>query len=141
MTFATVMFADCITVWAAAAAVLADVLVLSVVAAAVLGTVTVRNAVVELPAAAVSAASVAVAACFAVEPVRGSAADSARATWRSESAKLDVTLTARNQAVGIYVSRCKMSKGSQGNSGREVSWNGSICTVPRLDDEPTAALA
>ena len=71
------MFADCVAVWAAAATVLADVLVLSVVAAAaaVLAAVTVWNAVVELPAADASAASVAVAACFAVEHVRGSAAE------------------------------------------------------------------
>ena len=62
----------CVAVWAAAAyaaAVLADVLVLSVVAAAVLAAVTVWNAVVELPAAAGLAASVAVAGCFAVESV------------------------------------------------------------------------
>ena len=49
-------------------------LVLSVVAAAVLAAVTVWNAMVELPAAA-SAASVAVAACFAVERVHGSSAE------------------------------------------------------------------
>ena len=58
----------------------ADVLVLAV--AAVLAAVTVWNDVVELPAAAAPAAvvlaslaSVAVAACFAVEPVCGSAAE------------------------------------------------------------------
>ena len=66
MTFAAVMFVDCVAVWAAAA-VLADV--------------TVWNDVVELPADALAAvvltslARVAVAACFAVEPVRGSAAE------------------------------------------------------------------
>ena len=60
------MFADCVVVRAAVAAVLADVLVLSVIAAAV----TVWNAVVELlAAAAASAASV------AVERVCGSAAE------------------------------------------------------------------
>ena len=66
--FAAVMFVDCVAVWAAAA-VLAYVLVLSVVAAAaaVLAAMTVWNAVVELPAAAASTASVAVAACFAGE--------------------------------------------------------------------------
>ena len=64
----------CVAVWAAAA-VLADVLVLSVAAAAVLAAVTVWNAVVELPAASPSAASVAVAGCFAVERVRGSVAE------------------------------------------------------------------
>ena len=80
VTFAAVMFADCVAVWAAAA-ILADVLVLAVVAAAVLAAVTVWNDVVELPAAASavvalsSLASVAVAACFAVEPVQGSAAE------------------------------------------------------------------
>ena len=43
VTFAALMFADCVAVWAAAAAVLADVFVLSVVvaAAAVLAAVTV----------------------------------------------------------------------------------------------------
>ena len=65
--FAAVMFADCVAVWAVAAdaAVLADVLVLSVVAAAavaVLAAVTVWNVVLELPTAATSPASVAVAA-------------------------------------------------------------------------------
>ena len=64
-----------------------------------------------------------------------------RADWRSESAKLDVTLTARDLVIGVCVSRCKMSDGSQVYSGREVSWNGSMCTVSRLDDEPSAALA
>ena len=39
-TFAAVMFADCVAVWAAAAAVLADVLALSVVAA---GAMTIRK--------------------------------------------------------------------------------------------------
>ena len=71
VTFGAVMFADCVAVWASdadAAAVLADVLVLSVVAA-VLAAVTVWNAVVELPAAAASAPSVAKAGCFAVECV------------------------------------------------------------------------
>ena len=34
-----------------------------------------------------------------------------------------------------------MSAGSQVDSGREVSWNGSMCTVSRLDAEPAAALA
>ena len=60
--------------------------------------------------------------------------DSARAAWRSESAKLDVTLTAHDQVVGVCVSRCEMSEGSQVDSGREVSWNGSMCTVSYLDD-------
>ena len=82
VTFVAVMFADCVAVWAAPAAddaaVLADVLVLSVAAAA-LAAVTVWNAVVELPANAASPASVAVAACFAVERVRGSAAELAHA--------------------------------------------------------------
>ena len=55
--------------------------------------------------------------------------NSARAAWRLESAKLDVTLTACNQVVGVCVSRCEMSQGSQVDSGREVSCNGSICTV------------
>ena len=84
VTFAAVMFADCVAVWAAA--VLTEVLVLSVVAAAVLAAVTVWNAVIELPAAAASAACVAmagcfvvervaVAACFAVEHAHGSAAE------------------------------------------------------------------
>ena len=79
VTFAAVLFADCVAVWAA---VLADVLVLAVAAAAVLAALIVWNDVVELPAAAATAAvvltslaSVAVAACFAVEPVRGSAAE------------------------------------------------------------------
>ena len=53
VTFAAVMFADCAAVWAAAV-VLADLLVLAV--AAVLAAVTVWNHVVELPAAAASAA-------------------------------------------------------------------------------------
>ena len=84
VTFAAVMFADCVAVWAAAAAVLADVLVLSVVDA-VLAAVTIWNAAVELPAAASPASvavaacfavvHVAVAACFAVESVRESAAE------------------------------------------------------------------
>ena len=70
-------------VWAVAAAVSADVFVWAVAAAAILAAVTVWNAVladvVELPAAAASAAvaltslvSGAVAACFAVEPSHGS---------------------------------------------------------------------
>ena len=67
--------------------------------------------------------------------------DLARAAWRSESAKLDITLTARDRVVGVCVSRCKMSEGSKVSSGQEVSGNGSECTVSRLDDEPTAALA
>ena len=78
--FAAVMFAECGAMWAAAA-VLADVLVLAV-AAAGLAAVTVWNDVVELSAAAASAAvaltslaSVTVASCFAVEPVHGSAAE------------------------------------------------------------------
>ena len=75
----SVTFADCVAVWAAAdaAAVLVDVLVLSgVVAAAVLAAVTVWNAGVELPAAAAAlATTVAMAACFAVERVCGSAAE------------------------------------------------------------------
>ena len=81
VTFATVMVVDCVAVWAAAAAVLADGLVLAV-APGVLAVVTVLIAVSELPAAAVLAAvaltsldSVDVAACFAVEPVCGSAAE------------------------------------------------------------------
>ena len=53
VTFAAVMFADCVAVWAAAAAVLADE--------------TAGNDVVELPAADASAASIAVAVCFAVD--------------------------------------------------------------------------
>ena len=73
VTFAAVIFDDCVAVWAASASVLADVLVLSV-AVAVLAAGTVWNDVVELPAAA-SAASVAVAACFAAECVCGSAAE------------------------------------------------------------------
>ena len=56
VTFAAVMFADCVAVWAAAAA-----------AAAVLADVTAWNDVVELPAADASAASIAVAVCFAVD--------------------------------------------------------------------------
>ena len=49
VTFAAVMFADCVAVWAAAAAVLADVLVLAVAAAAtLLAAVTLWNDVVEL---------------------------------------------------------------------------------------------
>ena len=67
--------------------------------------------------------------------------DLASAAWRSESAKLDVTLTAHDREVGICVSRCEVSEGSQVDSGREASWNGSVCTVSRLDDEPAAALA
>ena len=43
--------------------------------------------------------------------------------------------------VGVCVSRGDMSAGSQVDSGREVSWNGSMCTVSRLDAEPVAALA
>ena len=84
VTFAGVMFADCVAVWAAdATAVLANVLVFSVATAAdVLAAVTVWNAVDELPAAAASAASVAVAACFAVERVHGSAAE--LCMWLSE---------------------------------------------------------
>ena len=81
VTYAAVMFADCLAM-SAAAAVLADVLVLAVAAAvAVLAAVTVWNDVVGLPTAASAAmvlkslVSVAVAACFAVEPVRGSAAE------------------------------------------------------------------
>ena len=67
---------------------MADELVLDVAAVAVLAAVTVWNDVVELPAAAAAAASavvltslasVAVAACFAVEPVRGSAVELAHA--------------------------------------------------------------
>ena len=67
--------------------------------------------------------------------------DSARVAWRSESAKLNVTVPAHEWVVGACVSRCEMSEGSQVDSGREVSWNGSMCTVSRLDDEPAAALA
>ena len=89
-TFAAVMFAAYVAVWAAAA-VLADVLVLAVVAAAaaaVLVVVTVWNDVVEFPAVATasaaveltSLASVAVAAGFTVEPVRGSADELVHAT-------------------------------------------------------------
>ena len=100
VTSAAVMFSDCVVVWAtavnfgqfvddaaavvvwaAAAAVMADELVLAV---AILAALTVWNDVVELPAPAAAAsaavgltslASVAVAACFAVEPVRGSAVE------------------------------------------------------------------
>ena len=67
--------------------------------------------------------------------------DSARAAWRSESDKLDITLTAREWVVVVCVSRCEMSEGSQVDSGREVSWNGSRCTVSGLDDELAAAVA
>ena len=67
--------------------------------------------------------------------------NSARGAWRSESAKLDLTLTVHDQIVGVCVSRCEMSEGSQVNSGPEVSWNGSMCTVSRLHDEPAPALA
>ena len=51
------------------------------------------------------------------------------------------TLKARDRIVGICISRCEMSEGSQVDYGREVSWNGSMCTVSCLDDEPAAALA
>ena len=43
--------------------------------------------------------------------------DSARAAWRSKSAKLDVTLTVHDQVVGVCVSRYEMSEGSQVDSG------------------------
>ena len=66
--------------------------------------------------------------------------DSARANWRLESAKLDVTLTACDLVVGVCVSRCKISDGWKVDSQREVSWNGSMCTVSCQDNEPTAAL-
>ena len=78
------MFADCVVVWAAAVnfGQFVDDDAAAAAAAAVLAAVTVWNDVVELPAAAGSAtvaltslASVAVAACFAVEPVRGSAVE------------------------------------------------------------------
>ena len=67
--------------------------------------------------------------------------DSARADWRSESAKLEVTLTPIDLGVGVCVSKLDRSAGSSVDSGREVSWNGSICTVSRLDAEPAAAVA
>ena len=41
----------------------------------------------------------------------------------------------------MCVQTCDMSAGSYVDSGREVSWNGSMCTVSLLDAEPTAALA
>ena len=53
--------------------------------------------------------------------------DSARADWRSESAKLEVTLTPRDLGVGVCVSRLDRSAGSSVESGREVSWKGSMC--------------
>ena len=43
--------------------------------------------------------------------------DSARADWRSEFAKLDVTLTACDLVVGVCVSRCEMPDRSQVDSG------------------------
>ena len=67
--------------------------------------------------------------------------DSTRADWKSESAKLEVMLTPRDLGVGVCVSRCNMSAGSYVDSGLEISWNGSMCTVSLLDAEPAAALA
>ena len=64
-----------------------------------------------------------------------------RADWKSESAKLEVMLTLRDLGVGVCVVRCDMSDRSYVDSGREVSWNGSMCTISVLDAEPTAALA
>ena len=46
-----------------------------------------------------------------------------------------------NLVVVVCVSRWDMSAGSSVDSRREVSWNGSICTVSRLDAEPAAAVA
>ena len=67
--------------------------------------------------------------------------DSARADWKSEPAKLDVTLTPRYLGKGVCISGCDMSAGSYMDYGREVSCNGSMCTVSLLDAEPAAALA
>ena len=67
--------------------------------------------------------------------------DSTRAEFRSESAKLEVTLTPHDLGVGICVSMCDMCEGSHVHSGREVSWNGSMCTIFLVDAEPAAALA
>ena len=84
VTFAAVMFADCVVVWAAAVnfGQFVDDAAAVEWAAAVLPAVTVWNDVVELPAAAASAAvaltslaSVAVAACFAVYVVCGYAVE------------------------------------------------------------------
>ena len=41
--------------------------------------------------------------------------DSARAAWRLESAKLDITWATHEGVVGVCVSRCKMSEGLQGD--------------------------
>ena len=65
---------------------------------------------------------------------------STRDDWKSESVKLEVTLTPCDLGVGVCVSRCDMSAGSYVDSGREVSWHGSMCTVSLLDAEPAAAL-
>ena len=64
-----------------------------------------------------------------------------RADWKLESAKLEVTLMPRDLGVGVCVSRCEMSAESYVDSGGEVSWNGSMCTVSLLDAEPAGALA
>ena len=104
--FAAVMFVDCVAVWDAAdaAAVLADVLVLSVATAAVLAAVTVWNAVVELPAAAASAASVAVAACFAVKCVHGSAAELVHvAEWMPVESAAVNAVTAAVKPLAVHV--------------------------------------
>ena len=47
---------------------------------------------------------------------------------------------ARDLGVGVCVSRFDRSAGSSMDSEQEVSWNGSMCTVSRLDAEPTAAV-
>ena len=67
--------------------------------------------------------------------------DSTRADWKLESTKLEVTLTPSDLGVGVCVSRCNMSAWSFVDSERQVSWNGSMCTVSHLDAEPAAALA
>ena len=66
---------------------------------------------------------------------------STTADWKLESAKLEVTLTPCGLVVGLCVSRCDMSAGPFVDSGREVSWNGSVCTVSLLDAGLAAALA
>ena len=42
--------------------------------------------------------------------------------------------------VGVCVSLCDRSAGSSVDSGREESWNGSMCMVFYLDAEPSAAV-
>ena len=65
---------------------------------------TVWNAVVELPAAAASAASIAVAACFAVERVCGSAAEMVHAAeWMSVESAAVNAVTAGVKALGVRV--------------------------------------